>query len=273
MGAARQRGFTLLLAVILLTTAGAIFVSQLLVARAVTSSATDSLAKKFERANVALVAFASALGRLPCGADPTADTGDEVRAAGNKACLYPQGTLPWRSLGMRRDDSLDPWGWKISYRVYVGDGVNKGSLVQDNGTSTVDCDINVAPSTPEDVDASGLCQTDHKTLPASFYVDPLGGPEKGFVVNELGTNRTGIAYVLISHGSTGLGSYTSAGTALRPPSSAGEIANTSSAGIFVVAPASRKDIGPDETTHYDDTLSFVRIDDLIAKAGRGARDW
>lgn len=270
----RQEGFGFVLALALLASLGAVVTVQLLQVRASAASRAEDLQRRFNRAHEALLGFAAQLGRLPCPANPALDTGDEVRNVGNSTCDHPQGTLPWKTLGMRREDAYDTWGWKISFRVYTG---SAGTLTQPRGVSMVDCDPTETQGTTN-VNANsegGLCKTNQKTAPGQFAdaaeASFLGA--KGFSVNDFGTVRTGIAYVLISHGSSGHGAYTSAGVQLTAPTSASEVANTSAAGNFVAASASASTVAPDDPAHFDDIIAYAALSDLIAKAGRGARDW
>ena len=231
-------------------------------------------------AAAALDQFAGASGRLPCPADPAADTGDEVRAGPSfVTCTYPQGTLPWRTIGMRRDDSFDPWGWKISYRVWTNSPSGVGSFTQDNGASMVNCDTVQALSLRQPLDGSGLCPAAHDTTDA-YFVAGTGIPEgKGLVVVDFGTQYDatkttgGAAYVLISHGPTGLGAYTASGAQQPLPTSADELSNTAATGPFVAKAASSTDVSAGDATHFDDLLLYRTVTDLAKRANLAARDW
>src|SRR5688500_12741458 len=94
-------------------------------------------ARRFEAVQTSLVQFISANGRLPCPANPALDTGDELPVVPTGTCSFPQGSVPWKTLGAKRDDAIDAWGWKISYRVYTG---TAGSLTQPNGANMASCD-------------------------------------------------------------------------------------------------------------------------------------
>ncbi|MGZ5048213.1 MAG: hypothetical protein ACXWF0_13380 [Usitatibacter sp.] len=194
------------------------------------------------------------------------DTGVAVPDAPNATCTFPAGTLPWATLGMNRDDAYDPWSWKISYRVYTGNG---GSLTQAGGTSEVNC--TTIPGASGAVSArvgnsGGLCNITLDTPPANY----LAG--KGLSVNDFGVAHTDAAYVLISHGISGLGAYTSAGLQKALPSSANELSNTQATGPFFASAATR-DIAPEDIAHFDDLVSFVALSDLITRAQVGARAW
>lgn len=58
----------------------------------------------------ALYGFAIVNGRLPCPAEATLASTEEI--AGQEACPLEHGVLPWRTLGLAE---LDPWGQRLSY--------------------------------------------------------------------------------------------------------------------------------------------------------------
>jgi hypothetical protein len=242
-----------------------------------TTSAVDERAQtkaNLATAAAALEQFAGSSGRLPCPADPTKDDGLSSPNNATANCLFPQGTVPWATIGMRRDDAFDAWGWKIGYRVYDG---NKG-MTQANGASMVNCDT-VQALNQVTVDATGLCQAvglppQHDTPDFAF---PVG---KGLPVNDFGTTYDGTkptggaAYVLISFGPSGFGAYTAAGAQnANQPKSSDEKNNLKATGPFVLEPASVPSVSPDDNTHYDDILVYRTITDLAKKANLAARDW
>src|SRR6185312_672973 len=144
-----------------------------------TSSSVDlrkQTATSLANAAAALEQFASQSGRLPCPADPTLDTGLAVPNNASVNCTNPTGTLPWATIGMRRDDAIDAWGWKIGYRVYSGNG----GMTQANGASMVNCDT-VQALNPVGLDGNGLCQVvagRHDTPDTTFVAG------KGLSVND-----------------------------------------------------------------------------------------
>ena len=214
----------------------------------------------------ALEQFASASERLPCPANRALDTGDAEPNAASAACTYSIGTVaigtvPWRTLGLRREDAFDAWGWKISYRVYQG----ATGLTQAGGASMVHCDT-VEP-TPAGTSPAGLCLLTHDTTEAQF----LNG--KGLSVSDFGAPLiTDAAYVLISHGPSGLGAYTTSGTQKTPlPSSADETANLGT-GTFV-AKAAVNTVSPEDATHFDDVLAYRHLADFVRRSNLSARDW
>lgn len=271
----RQRGASgVLIAVIL------ILVTLLILALSALTRTTDANQQREQglaslaKAAGALDSYVSASQRLPCPADPTADTGVEV-TNGPAGCQFPAGTLPWQTIGMRRDDSFDAWGRKISYRVYTG---NAGSLTQVGGASMANCDTNeVFPggTTPTGGGSGGLCKpvpntsdpADRTTTPAQF----LAG--KGLMLTDMGTAHNDVAYVLISHGITGLGGYTASGTRLDMPNSNAEKNNTNDTGPFTIQAFSDTDTGATTNAHFDDLLVYRGIAELAQRANLAARNW
>ena len=264
-----QRGVSLLfVGVMLILIVGAILAFLALFGTSHQAGSLADTAARLAKARDALDQFAAATGRLPCPTDPTTNTGDEDRTGGSSTCNKPTGTLPWRTLGLRADDGLDSWGWKISYRVYTG----AGGLTQDGGASMVQCDTSV--STDPGVDANGLCQVDGSGW-HTLYTDFYGA--KGLKVTDFGAVNTGIAYVLISAGPTGYGSYGATGVATTAPVSTDEVGNTLATGQggsgFVARAASAPSVAAADANHFDDVLAYRTIADLVTKSGLVARDW
>ena len=262
-----QRGVSLLLVgVVLIIVVGAILAFLALFGTGHGAGSIADTRARLQKAQAALEQFASATGRLPCPANPALDTGDEDRAAGPAGtCNTVPGTIPWRSVGLRQDDGLDSWGFKLSYRVYTGAA---GSLTQDNGASMVLCTV-AAPASPG-LAAGGLCQVDgtgHRTDRNEFVAG------KGLTVTDFGSVHPDAAYVLISHGPSGRGAFTSVGVQSPMPSSPDEIANTTATGPFVARAAASAGTPPDDPGHFDDLLAYRSILDLATNANIAARDW
>jgi len=230
-----------------------------------------------QAAAAALEQYASATGRLPCPADPTQDTGLASPTGASVNCDFPTnsvgGTLPWQTIGMRRDDSFDAWGWKISYRVYSN---TTGALTQAGGASMVNCNSAQAYTTRQAVDANDLCPVAHTTVPSDF----ISG--KGLTITDFGTTYNGAsltggaAYVLISHGPTGYGAYTAAGIQAAGgsnPGSTEEKNNVKPSGPFTAMAWSNFDVAPDDNSHFDDVLFYRTVSDLATHANLAARDW
>ena len=238
-----------------------------------TSTNVDAQARtaaSLANAAAALEQFASANARLPCPADPTQDTGLASPDAASVNCDFPTGSLPWATIGMRRDDAFDAWGWKIFYRVYSGNG----GMTQANGASMVNCDTVQALTMRQPVDANQLCPATHDTVDSDFIAG------KGLTVTDFGTTYNGssasggAAYVLVSPGPSGFGGYTGSGSQNpNQPKSNDEKNNLKSTGPFVLEAASAPDVAPDDNSHYDDILLYRTIADLARKANLAARDW
>jgi type II secretory pathway pseudopilin PulG len=217
-----------------------------------------------QRAVSALEGYAATAQRLPCPAQPDADTGLEVTETAVK-CQYPEGTIPWATIGMKRDDAIDPWGRKLSYRVYSG---GADSLTQAGGVSMVNCDIGDTGAAI----AGGLCNPgatiyDRNTSPANF----LAG--KGYKLTDMSPPQVSdVAYVILSHGSTGYGGYTVSGARLELPKG-DEKKNTNASGEFNIHPHSDNDVEANANDHFDDLVVYRRLDDLVKRIGLYARDW
>jgi hypothetical protein len=278
---ARQAGVSLVLLALVVLIGVAIFIAvKLLERREDTGTRGVETGLRFNHVQDALVSFVAQNQRLPCPADPALDTGDADPLGASAGCNSAKGTIPWKTIGMGRDDSFDRWGNKISYRVFSG----TTGLTQSEGASTVHCDTsNLDPATgvvmgTAVLGANGLCDTTHDHL-AGLPLPALPGTflfGKGLQVNDFGTTRTDIAYVLISHGPTGLGAYTAAGVQKALPTSASELANidtTTPAAQFVSQASSSPEIPADAATHFDDLLAFRGISEIITQANLLARDW
>ncbi|MEO5617644.1 MAG: hypothetical protein ABIS67_07715 [Candidatus Eisenbacteria bacterium] len=217
---------------------------------------------RFKLLQNALQQYVAANGRLPCPANPTLDTGEENPVVPGAVCLSPGQAVPWKVIGVRMEDTIDPWGGKITYFVYTGAA---GSLTQAGGASMVDCDLDEPPPL-KGTGPGGLCNATYGTTEAEF----LGG--KGLQVTAFGVASANAAYVLVSHGPSGLGAFTTGGQQKAMPVSADEVANLNATGPFV-AKAVSQGVGPEDAAHFDDLLAFASVGDLVRQAGRGARNW
>jgi hypothetical protein len=269
-----QRGLSgAFVAVILILVAGVALAAMMLARTSLGVQRGGEVSARMKSLEDALTQFVAANGRLPCPANPAVDDGTEVVSGAPGTCAHTEGTVPWRTIAARREDGIDPWSNKISYRVYTG---TAGSLTQDGGASMVQCDtVETAPTSVTTVSGSsgGLCRTNTRvtlrdTPPANY----LAG--KGLTVNDLGTSRTDVAYVLISHGPSGLGAYTTAGVRRDLPATGGdERANTTATGPFVIKAFSASGTDSSTAAHFDDYLAYRRVEDLVRAAGVYARDW
>jgi hypothetical protein len=262
-----QEGISLIFIAIILAAVMLLFFAMLAFFRSSSETqGSKSTATSFAAIQAALEQFASTTGRLPCPANPALSTGDPDPNAANVICNSAAGSVPWHALGLRSEDALDPWGGKISYRVYSGVA---GSLTQNFGASMVLCDTAVDAGSKAALDANKLCQ--EAAGWHSDQADFLTG--KGLAITDFGAAQTGVAFILISHGPSGLGSYASMGAARGAPTNAAELGNTQAAGPFTAQAASGPAIGPNDANHFDDVVLYEKIADLARRANIAARDW
>lgn len=272
MRRARQRGVSglLILAMLMFVVLGV--VASYALTRVTTKTGDRGVTMaRLNAAAEALEQYAAAAARLPCPADPGVDTGLEVQATA-ATCTFPEGTLPWRTIGMRRDDAFDAWGRKLSYRVYTG---NNGSLTQPGGLSMVECDT-VEPTTGSATAAAaslgGLCVSNNDPyLRSTSAAKFLAG--KGLTLSDNGANRGDVAYVVVSHGASGFGAYTASGVRMALPIGNDERGNTRDVGTFTVRAFSDAETTPAVGTHFDDLLAYRTIPDLVKRISLAARDW
>lgn len=265
--------------ILLLVVAGALAILALSRGTAQIERGTK-LAGNFKLLQDAFLQYVAANGRLPCPANPgelPLDTGEE-KPAGPGACTFPDvnvmGSVPWKTIGVRKEDAMDPWGGKISYAVYTG----PGSLTQPGGASMVNCESNGSnePS-PQPVGLDKLCLPSKDSFEGDFLTAGTFLFNKGLQVKNFSTLVTDkdVAYVLISHGPSGLGSFTSAQIQKDLPSigNTNERANLNSGQPFLAREASAQGTGPEDAEHFDDILVFAKLGDLLRRAGQGGREW
>ena len=233
--------------------------------------------------NDSLVNFVTINKRLPCPAQPNIPASD-TRAGFPDAdsnysantppekCLYPNGIVPWAALGLSIEDITDAWGRLISYRVYDG----KYGFHQFGGASALNCDTNNETTLETPPSVTGLCAPNYDTTAFSFIShSPNPTYQKGLVVNDFGRVLNDVAFILISHGPSGLGGFHSGGAQLpMPEEGASDYPNTQvSPTIFVKQAYSDTAISSGAPNHFDDVVGYVRIGDLLMLAKQSARDW
>ena len=129
------------------------------------------------------------------------------------------------------------------------------------------------PLTPQPVDGNGQCPMAHETLDTAF----LAG--KGLTVTDFGTvingasATGGAAYVLISHGSTGLGAWTSSGRAEGQAQVERRKEQHERHRAVHAEAASGPEVPANDNSHFDDILFYRTVQDLAKKANLAARDW
>lgn len=225
---------------------------------------TETIAR-MTAAQDALEAFAASAGRLPCPANPATDTGEEVQLTAS-TCTHPEGTLPWKTIGLRREQGYDQWDTKLSYRVYINGG--DGSLTQPAGVDMTHCDL-VEPDSV--LGAGRVCRTStdpyqRNTSSASFLAN------KGLRLIDMGVDASTRAYVIVSHGPTGLGGYTMAG-AKRADPIGDQRDNMRATGPFTIKAFSDPDTATNNANHFDDLLVYRNLAEVVKRANLAARDW
>ena len=284
----RQHGASgLMIAVVLVLLVLVLLAARVLSRLGDAADDKNNTVASLNRAKAALDAFVASGGasaRLPCPANPALNTGLEDPTPATGTCNSPAGTLPWATIGLRQDDALDAWGRKLSYRVYSG---NKGSLTQlaaggFSGPSMVNCtDSNTAGGgVTKGPDPVGLCALDHTTSRFDFLSN-----NKGLQVTDFGTSHSPgtnasadpVAYVVISHGPTGLGGYSASGVVVLTESHLGpkgdELDNTSANGPFHAEAWSDPDTSASSNSHFDDLVVYRTIAGLAQKASLQPRSW
>jgi hypothetical protein len=251
------------------------------------------MSKVLSKVDLALVSFVAQHRRLPCPANGliangTANVGLELASCASQV----NGVLPWVTLGLSEDESRDPWGARLTYRV---DPALTGLAPRLMDMSN--CDVSGTGS----VAGGGACRTPTPTCvanpatctpPATFLAgkgldvwDGVGGAG-GWATRV--NNRvlgTGAAYVVISHGETGAGAYNAAG--VLQPGTIGPIAllplpGTQRAGddempnladLALTLPATQattyraaKLNTSISLSHFDDYLSHPSISEILKKA-------
>ncbi len=229
--------------------------------------ATDARMRKIRDA---LVAYAVLSGRLPCPASGNANAGDAVPDAPSVNCTEPDGVVPWRSLALDREDALDGWGRRISYRVFEG----ATGLTQAGGVNMTNCNSSLFYPLDPALGPGGLCKPG--APPPNMAPQFFAARGNMLAVDEIGTTRNGNAFVLVSHGETGLGAYPADGGTGRLPSphNAGrEYTNTQAGGTYWIQPRSAPGTDPGVAAHFDDVVSYMSASDLVTRAKLAARPY
>ena len=264
----RQSGFVLLGIFLVILLAGVILLFTRINSAPVRDVAQDKENReKHAKIQDALVNFVNANGYLPCPANGASATGLSAPNVANPTCAMQDGVVPWATIGLSAASATDPYQNKISYRVYAG----AIGLTQANGATMALCDsVRAALPVPQTVgvDANGLCRLDHDTSPAQF----LAG--KGLSVTDSGVAVPAVALVLISHGKNGAGAYRVDGSRSGLPNNASaEYGHTQAAGPFVVKAANTAELSQTDVNYFDDTVTYLKLSELIARAKVSARNW
>lgn len=187
--------------------------------------------KSFAKVEKALSLYVLQEGWLPC----PDTTGDGVMDVAGSACTAGslntpvQGMVPYRDLGLMRDDATDGWHVPLTYVVSWGLAAPRGTDINHQGSlkGYLDCATSGALSYDEFGDAT---PSDHDDGPAfmgvlepvedasgagSIWADPDGNtdftaytdPVTADKVSPLSDDPPRAAYVLISHGENAHGGY------------------------------------------------------------------
>lgn len=225
----------------------------------------------------ALANYAEKRGFLPCPGAPDAATLGDVRAACATDALR-NGIVPFRELGLSREDVIDGYGNPFTYAisdrvrngglqttaeykcrvpaVWVDAGVSYNpqkalfccQLVADNNALFVDNGSGVSVITTQG--ASG-------NTAGSYNVpsNDTGGPSAG--------TQTYMAYVLVSHGKNGWGSYIlGSATKRSTSSSANEAENSDEDRTFVTRSI---DLSP--SNMFDDIVIWRTQEQMMLETG------
>ena len=302
----RTRGFTLIEVLVVLLIFGVLIAMAAVITRAVTAAQKRSLtATRMATVEAALVQFVLQQRRLPCPALGTTvasanNAGVENRIAGGCGDNQQHGMLPWRALALTETDVTDGWDRRFTYRVAP-------TLTVDGGMDMSACD----PAGTEALATPSTCNTNclstalgNCTPPPRFlfgrgltvcsasgcapavcnaavFPVPVTAATctqtttAGLLMHRNMYPHTGAAYVVISHGSTGGGAYTSGG-ALVPTTAtmdgteeAKNYANLAyDAAAYYVDNETRDTT---DNTHFDDIVLRPSVLSVVSKAGLAAR--
>jgi hypothetical protein len=264
----RNRGAALAMVLLLaaaLIGAFLIFGGGFIATKKLDSKAYDRAA--FAVIDDALVRFVQLNKRLPCpanGASGTSTDGVEDPSSGATDCPTPVGPVPWTTLGLHRSAATDSFGRLYSYRVYDG----STGFTRTNGLDLTNC---LDQDDADVVALSGsVCNaTTHENARSDFFSG------KGLTVDDRGTTKSQIAYVLLSHGATGYGAYLPdpSVTMTAPTSGGKEAINASDSATYWILDVNDTSVTPDNVNHFDDVVSYRNVNDLVAAAKLGGRPW
>ena len=222
-----------------------------------------------EKIENALHQFVASQKRLPCPAKPTTISGTEAFTGTTDACSAPDGVVPWGSLGLTAGDALDTWGRRISYRVFSG----MTGFTRPSGLDASNCNTSAFLNPAQPVTPTTDCAAPfHETKLSDFIAN------KGISVNDRGTVINKVAYVLISHGSSGYGSYGNDFGGARAPlpnALSKELPNTQVPAdlTYWKQDASAASVAATDATHFDDVLLYQTSAELLNDAKLSGRNW
>ena len=196
---------------------------------------------KIESVMYALAAYAQTEQRLPNPADPAA-TGD---SAGDEQPGRTTGILPYRTLGLQASDVKDGFHHWISYSVSPDLTSDIKSMpVQNTARNTV------AGHRPFVVDTHDSGNPICHVRPRLVQLDVRN--TEGLSMFEISKQNDFIAFVLVSHGTSGAGAFDDAGQ--RKPATGDKLKNLGSL-AFIDRPI---------TKEYDDRVRWISRNNLMA---------
>lgn len=219
-------GFTLIeIAVVLLVLGLLTVYGARLVASIAEGTRTRVTRQNMESIKLAVQAYVARTGRMPCPAVEVLTPADAlfgVEAPNGGTCTATQaldavafrGTVPWKTLGMTTDNAYDGWGNQITY-VVSGPATNLSAATISGMRGT----IYVHSATPV---VAGRPATGNQINACSVTAD------------DNGCNGAAVL-LLLSHGNSGAGAFTSGGVQTPAPTSAQELENTDNDRNFVMS--------------------------------------
>ena len=216
------------------------------------ASAKQQLTQTRETAiKTAIMSFVARNYRLPCpavGTIPAGGVNNGVEATNPGVCtgtvLFPAGTpvvatgtVPWVSLGLPAETSLDGYGNRFTYQVTLAatsNALNAQTLPGLKGNITIH---SAGPALP----ANQINDCTPVSVPPVTY------------------NPCSAVAVVVSHGSNGFGAYMDNGSQVAVPPGADELENVNADTTFVVKAYSGAQANP-----FDDAVIFMTAGDVLA---------
>lgn len=259
--------------------------------------------KKMERIVDIMAVYAQRNNRLPCPADPDraataqpfgAETGSGSDGDGLGSCDGAgdliEGIVPYKTLGLSRQDIVDGWGSDLTYRVnptYARDPSAAG-----NNTVHARCRVNmiwIDPDTGQNFNpakarfccansaqsANDIVIEDEDnellwpfTRDTGNDADPDTPVASDTIFDPGSENTTMPAFILISHGRNGYGAYLDNGFRMEALGNSGidEDENQDGDDNFVMAP--RNMSGGND--YFDDIAIWRTQDQLYSETGEGS---
>jgi hypothetical protein len=157
-------------------------------------------------------------------------------------------------------------------------------FTQVDGVNMTNCNSSLGPPLDSNLRITFLCKdaTEVTFTPAvqpntrTQFLDARGSM---LVVRDSGTVRNGNAFVLISHGESGLGAYAATGgTRFTMPTETGdetdyEFMNTRADGAYWIVAHTDPSVVVTASNHFDDVVTFKSFTDLVQEVKLEERAW